>query len=197
MNGIKSTIFIKPITGDVVANEVLNCISSFRQLQEAYIMTYTLQNYDFFGHGFLTSLLSRQITNGANVTLVTTPPPGKPEKNNFKKKLLLLEELDRYGICLQLNENLHAKVYLFLDDKQVKTTIVGSANLTNRGFGMRGRPINNLLELALITNDPDLYHQTLSMVDNNFIQIKETEDFNTWRTKNYHKIAIAKRGSII
>jgi phosphatidylserine/phosphatidylglycerophosphate/cardiolipin synthase-like enzyme len=197
MNGVKTRVFIEPIMGDEVALGVLNCIGSFRQLQEAFITTYTLQDYDFLGHGLLSTLLSRQITYGAKITMVTSPPEGKPHKSKFKSKLSLLEQLDRFGVDIQLHENLHAKVFLFLDSRQVKTTIVGSANLTHRAFGVRGHPKGNLLELALITNDPGLYHQTLSKVDTKIIKEKDTVDFNTWRIKNSSKIAIAKGGGSI
>lgn len=186
---------IKPITGNDVAFEILQCIGSFKQLHEAFIITYNLQNYDFSGHGLLSRLLTRQIINGASITLMTTPPPGKPHKKAFQDKLFLLEQLDQSGINLHLHNNLHAKVYLFLDDKKVNTTIVGSANLTHRGFGTPQDP-NNLLELALITSDPDIYSQTLSLIKDKFLNDQMTSDFGTWKTVNQQNVAIAKGGSV-
>ena len=192
-----SSTYISPITGQAVPLEILQCIGVFRQLQEAYIITYTLQNYDFSGHGILSTLLARQITNGAKIKLMTTPPPGKPHKSTFKEKLRILEQLDHSGIELYLHDNLHAKVYLFLDDMQKNTTIVGSANLSHRGFGRPGSSQDNLLELALITNEPNIYHSVLTTIQNSFINDKMTSDFSTWKTNNHSNIAIAKAGGRI
>ncbi len=193
MVGTSSSLYVSPITGDIVALEVLQCIGYFRQVKEAIITTFTLNDYDFVGHGLLTTLLDRQITNGAKITLLTSPPPDDGSRNKFLRKYQILERLDRSGINVQLHDDLHAKVFLFLDNRDVKTTIVGSANLTNRGFGIRGAP-NNLLELALITSDPDLYNRTSSIVNQSFLNHINTCSFSSWRSKNQNKIAWAMGG---
>ncbi len=51
--------------GDDVAMEVLQWIGAFRALSEAFVISYNMQDYDFWGHGRLSDLLRRQIGNGA------------------------------------------------------------------------------------------------------------------------------------
>lgn len=194
MDNTGSRIYVAPILGHEVAMEVLRCIGAFRLLKEALIISYNMQDYDFWGHGRLSSLLRRQLANGAEVTLMTTPPPGKGEKQAFKDKLSLLEELDRNGVIVYLNEMLHAKAYLFVDDREVKTTIVGSANLTEKGFGLRKAPADSWLELALIAGDPGVHYLTAEVIQKKLIDNLRTLDFATWVAVNRKKIALAKGG---
>lgn len=174
--------------------EVLQRIGTFRMLKEALVISYNMRDYDFWGHGRLSALLRRQLANGARVILMTTPPPGKGGNKAFKEKLFLLEELDRNGISIYLNDMLHAKAYLFVDDREVRTTIVGSANLTEGGFGIKGAPADSLLELALITGDPDVHRTTVEVIRTKLIGNPKTLDFAVWVIINRKKIALAKGG---
>jgi hypothetical protein len=185
---------IKPILGHEVAYKVFHCIGYFRQLKEAIFITFTLQNYEFIGHGLLSNLLSRQTINKAKITLITTPPP-PPEIRGIKlffEKLDLLENLNHNGIKIFLNEKLHAKVYLFHDNQNVTTTIVGSPNLTTGGFGVWRNPDKGLLELALITNNPKLYKEIMNFIKYRFITKKDTLEFNKWLQLNRVRIAYWK-----
>jgi phosphatidylserine/phosphatidylglycerophosphate/cardiolipin synthase-like enzyme len=180
--------------GDDVAKEVLQWIGAFRALREAFVISYNMQDYDFWGHGRLSDLLRRQIGNGAKVTLLTTPPPGTGANQAFKDKLWLLENLNREGIEIYLHDRLHAKAYIFTDDRELCMTIVGSANLTSRGFGVRGVPEDNLLELALLSADPDVHRATVDLAKKRLLGDLETLDFATWAANNYEKIVRAKGG---
>ena len=195
MTRVQSSPLATPVMGDDVAMEVLQWIGAFRALREALVISYNMQDYDFWGHGQLSYLLRRQISNGAKVTLLTTPPPGrKGTKKAFKDKLSLLENLNQNGVEIHLNEQLHAKAYIFLDDRELLMTIVGSPNLTSRGFGVRGTS-DNWLELALLTSDPDVYQATVDLVTKKLLGHSETVDFATWVISNQNKIAQAKGGT--
>jgi phosphatidylserine/phosphatidylglycerophosphate/cardiolipin synthase-like enzyme len=192
MDDLTNRFFATPILGHEVALEVLQCIGAFRLLKEAFIISYNMQDYDFWGHGRLSTLLRRQLANGARIVLMTTPPPGKGDNRPFKDKFTLLEELNRNGVNIYLHDRLHAKAYLFLDDREVKTTIVGSANLTQKGFGLREAPEGSYLELALITGDPEVHRQTIDVIQKKLIGNLKTLDFATWIAMNREKIALAK-----
>lgn len=191
---MRSSPFAIPVMGDDVAKEVLQWIGAFRALREAFVISYNMQDYDFWGHGRLSDLLRRQIGNGAKVTLLTTPPPGTGANQAFKDKLWLLENLNREGIEIYLHDRLHAKAYIFTDDRELCMTIVGSANLTSRGFGVRGVPEDNLLELALLSADPDVHRATVDLAKKRLLGDLETLDFATWAANNYEKIVRAKGG---
>jgi len=195
MTRVQSSPLATPVLGDDVAMEVFQWIGAFRALREALVISYNMQDYDFWGHGQLSYLLRRQISNGAKITLLTTPPPGrKGTKKAFKDKLSLLENLNQNGVEIHLNEQLHAKAYIFLDDRELLMTIVGSPNLTSRGFGVRGTS-DNWLELALLTSDPDVYQATVALVTKKLLGHSETVDFATWVISNQNKIALAKGGT--
>jgi len=195
MSGTPSSPFAIPVMGDDVAMEVLQWIGAFRALREALVISYNMQDYDFWGHGRLSDLLRRQIGNGAKITLLTTPPPGKGASQAFKDKLSLLENLNREGIEIHLHERVHAKAYIFIDDRELCMTIVGSANLTSRGFGVWGVSQEDLLELAILTADPDVHRATIELAKKRFLGDSETVDFATWAAENYGKIALAKGGT--
>lgn len=193
---VHSSPLATPVMGDDVAMEVLQWIGAFRALREALIISFNMQDYDFWGHGRLSVLLRRQIAYGAKVILLTTPPPGKEGTGKvFKEKLALLENLAREGVEIHLHERLHAKAYIFLDDRELCMTIVGSANLTSRGFGVRGMPQEDWLELAILTADPDVHRATVKLVEKRLVGDSETLDFAIWAAKNYEKIARAKGGT--
>lgn len=181
---------VEPLMGSDVATEILQCIGAFRLLRSALIVTYTMQDYEFVGHGLVSDLLRRQLALGAKVTVLTTPPPFSPKKNPYKDKLILLEKLERDGIVVLLNERIHAKVYLFVDSNNQHTVIVGSANLSHGGFGTKTS--KTLLEMSLLSSHPDIFRNTKSLVDRTIVGDKDTMDFATWRSLNLAEIAIAK-----
>jgi phosphatidylserine/phosphatidylglycerophosphate/cardiolipin synthase-like enzyme len=181
--------------GHDVAMEVLQWIGAFRALREAFVISYNMQDYDFWGHGRLSDLLRRQVGNGARITLLTTPPPGTGANQAFKDKLSLLENLNREGVEIYLHDRVHAKTYLFLDDRSLCMAIVGSVNLTSRGFGIRDMPEEDLLELAILSADPDVHRATVELVKKRLLGDDETVDFGTWAAKNHEKIARAKGGT--
>ena len=192
MSGNSSPV-VTPGLGDDVAKEVLQWIGAFTQLAEATIISFNMQDYDFWGNGRLSSHLLRQLSLGARVVVMTTPPRGKtglgPE---FRRKLSLLEDLDKNGAEVYLNEQLHAKAYLFLDSKDAKMLIVGSANLTSSGFGLSGKSSDDLLELALLTGDSQIYSSTSQVIEAKLLGDSDTVDFATWLRLNRSKVARAK-----
>ena len=184
---------ITPCLGEDVAKEVLQWIGAFRQLTRATIISYNMQDYDFWGNGRLSSLLIRQLALGAEIVVLTTPPPGASgSKTAFKEKLSLLEDLRKNGADVFLHERLHAKAYLFLDSDNSKMLIVGSANLTSRGFGRRGATNDDLLELALLTGESQIYSSTLKVIEAKLFGDSGTLDLATWVGKNQSKVAQAK-----
>ena len=187
---------VTPCLGDDVAKEVLQWIGAFRQLTRATIISYNMQDYDFWGNGRLSILLLRQLALGAEIVVMTTPPPGATGSGTaFREKLSLLEDLQKNGADVYLHERLHAKAYLFLDSDDSKMLIVGSANLTSSGFGRRGATSNDLLELALLTGESQIYSSTLQVIEAKLFGDSGTLDLATWVGKNRSKVAQAKGAS--
>ena len=188
-----NTPIVTPALGDDVAKEVLQWIGAFRLLTKATIISYNMQDYDFWGNGLLSNLLIRQLAYGAHITVMTTPPPGtNGKKEQFKKKLRLLEELDSKGAEVYVHPHLHAKAYLFQDDKSAEMVIVGSPNLTGRGFGTKGSATPDLLELALMTGDPRVHSSTAKVIVTDLIGNAGTLNFATWASSNLSAISDAK-----
>jgi hypothetical protein len=183
---------IEVLDGGEVALEVLQAIGYRTTLKTATIVSFNMQDYDFWGHGFLSHLLLRQLSLGASIQLMTTPPPGKATSQAFKNKYQLLSQLQKKGIAIYLNEKLHAKAYLFLDSNETTTAIVGSANLTGPGFGMTLTPHDNLVEMALLTGDSALFQEALQFVAGKILNDKRTEDFGAWFSRN--SVEIGKAG---
>jgi hypothetical protein len=180
------------LDGGEVALEVLQAMSYRKVLKTATIISFNMQDYDFWGHGNLSHLLLKQLSLGAAVRLMTTPPPGKPTGKQFKLKYKLLSELQKNGVEVFLNEKLHAKAYLFLGTDGASTAIIGSANLTGPGFGMHLASHDNLVEMAVICADPTVYTTANTFVDNKIVADRRTEDFSTWFSKN--SVEIGKAG---
>jgi hypothetical protein len=186
-----STASISVLDGGDVALEVLQAIGYRTTLSTATIVSYNMQDYEFWGHGTLSRLLLRQLSLGASIRLFTTPPPGRPTNQGFANKYKLLSELVKNGVSVFLNEKLHAKAYLFLDSVNVPSVVVGSANLTGPGFGMKHAPQDNLVEMALVSNDLTLYRDATIFVDATIVGDKRTEDFATWFARNSMEIGKA------
>ena len=184
---------VTPCLGEDVAKEVLQWIGAFRQLTKATIVSFNMQDYDFWGNGRLSNLLLRQLGLGAEVIVMTTPPSGKTGAGEgFKAKFSLLESLDKHGAEVYLHTRLHAKAYLFQDSNDAEMLIVGSPNLTSRGFGTRGSTHDDWIELALLTGDPLICSSTSQVIEAGLLGDPDTLDFATWVRLNRSKIAQAK-----
>lgn len=170
------------IGGSDVALEMLQVLNYRSTLRTATIVSYNMQDYDFWGHGALSHLLLRQLSLGAAIKVMTTPPPGKGTA--FMEKYGLLSLLDKNGVRVVLNEKLHAKAYLFLDENGSSTTIVGSPNLTGPGFGLRITPDDSLLEMAVITSNPAVFAKAERFVGDSLLNHKRTKSFATWFSRN-------------
>jgi hypothetical protein len=192
LTGTPVSPFLSFLDGGGVALEVLQAISYRNVLKTATIVSYNMQDYDFWGQGALSHLLLRQLALGASIQLMTTPPPGKPTGAAFKAKYKLLSELQKNGIRIFLNEKLHAKAYLFLDTTDAATAIVGSANLTGPGFGMHLTPDDNLVEMSILCGDPNMFKNAMHFVENKILNDRRTEEFATWFSKN--SVEIGKAG---
>ena len=124
---------------------------------------------------------------------MTTPPPGNNgKKKSFRRKLGLLEKLDSKGAHVYVHPHLHAKAYLFQDHNSAEMVIVGSPNLTSRGFGTRGSTTPDLIELALMTGDSRAYSSTAKVIVTDLIRNADTLDFGTWVSNNLSAISDAK-----
>ena len=193
MQSNTSPPLVTAVLGEEVAKEVLQWIGAFRLLTKATIISFNMQDYDFWGNGRLSDLLIRQLAFGAQITVMTTPPPGTSGRNAaFRRKLHLLEELDKNGAAVYVHPHLHAKAYLFCDDADAQMVIVGSPNLTNAGFGTKGTQTPALLELALLTSDPLVYSSTTSVIGAELLGNAATLDFATWVARNRTAVANAK-----
>lgn len=168
------------INGQEVASEVLQWIGYRTQLSRAIVISYNMQDYDFWGGGALSHLLLRQLAMGASVTVITTPPPGRATKKPFKEKYELLHQLDAKGVDVQLNEQLHAKAYVFQTTRGEQATIVGSANLTSRGFGDRSTPNTDLVEMSFVTFDRALYDEACAFATHEIGNHAQTIPYATW-----------------
>jgi hypothetical protein len=187
-----ATPVVSFLDGGGVALEVLQAISYRNVLKTATIVSFNMQDYDFWGQGALSHLLLRQLAFGASIRLMTTPPPGKPTNAGFKAKYKLLFELQKNGVQIFLNEKLHAKAYLFLDVNDTATAIVGSANLTGPGFGMHLAPHDNLVEMAMLCGNRQMFKDATDFVEAKIVNDRRTEEFPTWFSKN--SIEIGKAG---
>ena len=124
---------------------------------------------------------------------MTTPPPGNSgRKQAFRRKLRLLEDLDKQGVDVYVHPDLHAKAYLFEDDRSKAMLIVGSPNLTKQGFGTIGSSGGGLLELALLTGERLVYSSTENFIARHLIGNSGTLSFGTWVANNLRAISEAR-----
>jgi len=188
---VKTEPPVSMLHGGEVALEILQAIGYRTVLKEATIVSYNMQDYEFWGQGTLSHLLLRQLAFGASIRLMTTPPPGRPTRTAFKDKYSLLRQLVNNGIAVYVNEKLHAKAYLFVYDQQSTSTIVGSPNLTGPGFGVRTALADSLVEMAAFSEDKAIYDIATEFVDKNILNDSRTEEFATWFARNSAEIAKA------
>lgn len=98
-------------------------------------------------------LLDDWVADGTKVTLITRPPPSDDHR--------LYEDLETRGIPTLFHEKLHSKLYMFqVDQKRVKydrkqedLLVLGSANLTESGFGATRESGNDELSYELPRSD--------------------------------------------
>ncbi len=183
------------LTGPEVAAEILQWLGATKALQRATLVSYTLQDYDFWGQGTMTSLLRRQRANGAAITLLTTPPDGKPTRQEFRRKLLLLDELEQMGVTVYVNPDVHAKVYLFTDSQSKVSGIVGSTNFTMPALGSKVAGARCLLELAWVTASPDLVKHTQSRVGREIFADARTLTYADWCKINIQAVTTGRTGA--
>lgn len=196
MAAAPGNLTVTPCLGSDVAKAVLQWIGAFRSLHEATIISYNMQDYEFWGNGRLSRLLLRQLALGARIIVMTTPPPGKSGRQlGFRRKLTLLEALAHNGAEVYLHDRLHVKAYLFRDVANSEMLIVGSPNLTTGGFGTRTSTNTDWLELALLTEDHLIYSSTSKLIKTAILHDPDTIDFGTWAALNRTEIAVA-RGAI-
>ena len=188
VEAVVANIPVTLVDGKEVATEVLQAINYRTRLRSATIISYNMQDYDFWGQGRLSQLLLKQLSWGAAIRLVTTPPPGGVTSAGFGNKYALLSALSGNGGEVLLNEKLHAKAYLFLDAGGMATTVVGSANLTRGGFGVRATPADNLVECAMVCGEVSVLQAALRFVEAKIVGDSRTEGYATWFSRHRTEI---------
>ena len=157
-----------------------------RPLQRLFIVTPFLEDYEFFGRGPLSVFLSKQLSEGAGVTMLTMPPEGtNGTKSSFLRKYRLMHLFSTRGADVLFNRRLHAKVFLFDETEITKACILGSANLTTAAM-------NDRLEIAIFTYNRKLFDEVLAIVYK-FMNDPTTMTFMQWKHREATKIrAIAE-----
>lgn len=152
-----------------------------RPLQRLFIVTPFLEDYEFFGKGPLSRFISKHISEGTEITMLTMPPEGtNGTKKAFTRKYILMRLLASQGVKVQFNHKLHAKVFLFDESEITKACILGSANLT-------ARAMNELLEIAIFTYNREVFNRVLITICQ-FQNDSDTMSFMKWKQKNTAKI---------
>lgn len=181
-----TVIMPKPITGREIPLALYARLR--RNLECIYIVTPFLEDYEFFNKSPLSSFLLRHIAVGTSIYMFTTPPGSPPtSKRAFVMKYRLLDSLNARGVKVQVNPQLHAKIFLFDEPLTTKTTIVGSANLT-------APAMNERLEIAFLSFNRELYDRVLSIVKK-FLNHNDTKSFLRWKVAEARKIKQIVGGS--
>lgn len=167
-----TVIMPKPITGKEIPRAIYARLR--RNLQCIYIVTPFLEDYEFFGKSPLSWFLFKHVAAGTSVYMFTTPPGSPPTSQRaFVTKYRLLNSLNARGVKVQVNPQLHAKIFLFEEPAITKTTIVGSANLTVPAM-------NERLEIALLSFNRELYERVLIIIKK-FLNHHDTKTFLRWK----------------
>jgi hypothetical protein len=123
---------IDAIDGPELALSLLKGFQSVR-LTDIWIVTPFLHDFDQWPLKPvpLSNLLVEHCSRGVRVTLVTKPPDVGDDK---KERLLTV--LSTNGVRVKVNDRLHAKIYLFREEREGGTVLwhVGSSNLTFPGL---------------------------------------------------------------
>ena len=170
---------LRVITGQEIPTTLYTQLR--RPLNRLFIVTPFLEDYEFFGKGPLSKFLSKQLTEGTKISMLTVPPEGiNGTKKAFERKYRLTSLLWSRGVDISFNSKLHAKVFLFDESEVTKATILGSANLTTAAMNVR-------LEIAIFTHNRGVFNEILSIV-RRFEKDSGTMTFAKWRAKAASKI---------
>ena len=101
------------------------------------------------------SLLEQKIRKGVSIRLLHAKEPGKNFRNDFDRYPLLWEGLER-SLCPRI----HFKILIF----DLRTTYIGSANLTGAALGMKSRKNRNF-EAGIFTDEPKLVENAIAQFD--------------------------------
>lgn len=101
------------------------------------------------------SLLEQKIRKGVSIRLLHAKEPGKNFRNDFDRYPLLWEGLER-SLCPRI----HFKILIF----DLRTTYIGSANLTGVALGMKSRKNRNF-EAGIFTDEPKLVENAIALFD--------------------------------
>ena len=101
------------------------------------------------------SLLEQKIRKGVSIRLLHAKEPGKYFRNDFDRYPLLWEGLER-SLCPRI----HFKILIF----DLRTTYIGSANLTGAALGMKSRKNRNF-EAGIFTDEPKLVENAIAQFD--------------------------------
>ncbi|MEQ2968858.1 phospholipase D-like domain-containing protein [Phocaeicola vulgatus] len=101
------------------------------------------------------SLLEQKIRKGVSIRLLHAKEPGKNFRNDFDRYPLLWEGLER-SLCPRI----HFKILIF----DLRTTYIGSANLTGAALGMKSRKNRNF-EAGIFTDEPKLVENAIALFD--------------------------------
>ena len=101
------------------------------------------------------SLLEQKIRKGVSIRLLHAKEPGKNFRNDFDRYPLLWEGLER-SLCPRI----HFKILIF----DLRTTYIGSANLTGAALGMKSRKNRNF-EAGILTDEPELVENAIAQFD--------------------------------
>ena len=170
---------IRVVTGNAIPRTLYGLLR--RPVEQIFIVTPFLEDYEFYGRGPLSKMLERQLAEGASITLLTMAPEGtNGTKSAFRRKFTLMEFLVARGVEVLFNQRLHAKVFLFDESEVTKACLLGSANLTNAAM-------NDRLEIAMFTHNRTIYRNVLTVLYG-FRNAADTVKYAQWKHKEAAKI---------
>ena len=103
----------------------------------------------------LLKVLSDLVKNGVEIRLIHAKEPGPTFREDFDKYPALIKGMERV-LCPRV----HFKIIIF----DLKTTYIGSANLTGAGLGMKGENTRNF-ESGILTSDKELVKAAINQFD--------------------------------
>lgn len=103
----------------------------------------------------LLEILSDLAKSGVEIRLIHAKEPGKAFREDFDKYPILIEGMERI-ICPRV----HFKIIIF----DLKTTYVGSANLTGAGLGMKSSNTRNF-EAGVLSSNKEFVKQASQQFD--------------------------------
>ena len=177
---------IRVVTGKAIPTTLYGLLR--RPVEQIFIVTPFLEDYEFFGRDPLSRMLDRQLAEGTSISLLTTSPPGtNGTKSAFKRKYILMEYLAGRGVEVLFNEHLHAKIFLFNESEVTKACLLGSANLTTAAM-------NKLLEVAMFTHNRTVFKEVLTVI-HRFRNDIATVHYSQWKHKEAATIKAITEGT--